>query len=343
MRHWFAHPWMLWFLLTLPALSLLAWFSRWRRREMLLRLGRGIALDVLLGRRSRGRWRGMLLSLGLVGLILGMAGPQWGRDWEQSAAPGRDLVVVLDLSRSMLAETPSRLDRARAALRELSETVQKRGGHRLGLVVFAARARVACPLTHDFDHFRDVLAGFDADHLDPRLWPQDADVSGTRIGAALRLAVESCDSRFPEAQDILLVSDGDDPEGDDEWRTGALEARNRGFPVHTIGLGDPERGSPIPGRDGFLEINNERILTRMDPRPLRGIAQLTGGSCTLAGVSPPPLSRLFLEQIEPRGRREESPDALPLYQQRFAWFLGPSVLLFGLALFVFDRPASKKK
>ena len=71
-------------------------------------------------------------------LVLGIAGPQWGRDWTQPVAPGRDLVVVLDLSRSMFAEQPSRLHRARAGLVKLAEALKERGGHRVALIVFAA-------------------------------------------------------------------------------------------------------------------------------------------------------------------------------------------------------------
>ncbi len=80
------------------------------------------------------------MALGLIALILGTSGPQWGRDWDQSAAPGRDLVVVLDCSRSMFAETPSRLERAKTALLDLCDALKKRGGHRVALVVFAGSA-----------------------------------------------------------------------------------------------------------------------------------------------------------------------------------------------------------
>src|SRR5262249_58131955 len=132
---------------------------------------------------------------------------------------GRDLVVVLDLSRSMLARDvlPSRLERAGQALDDLSRAVERRGGHRLALVVFAARARIACPLTHDYDHFRQALAEQDAANPHPDIRPAGDDVqSGTRIGAALRLAVEAHDPHYRDhgTQDILLLSDGDDPAHD---------------------------------------------------------------------------------------------------------------------------------
>src|SRR5207245_5910345 len=107
---------------------------------------------------------------------------QEGRDCQQSTAPRRDLVAVLDLSRSMLAEDllPNRFERGKQALEELSYAIQQRGGHRLALVAFAAQAKLVCPLTHDYDHFRAVLAGLDAANLPADLRPKDADaLSGT--------------------------------------------------------------------------------------------------------------------------------------------------------------------
>src|SRR4051812_25519769 len=116
MHNWFAHPLLLFALAGLPVLAVLALWSRYRRRRALVRLGQR---SILLGSprfSPRGFVRNLSLLAGLVLLILGLAGPQWGRDWEQSTAPGRDLVVVLDCSRSMLAETPTRLERAQTAL-----------------------------------------------------------------------------------------------------------------------------------------------------------------------------------------------------------------------------------
>src|SRR5438093_641389 len=148
LQHTFAHPVLIGLLVLLPVLGALGVWSRRERRRALARLGNVVTLETLLAARRRLRWlRGMCLLLGLASLVLGAAGPQWGRDWEQSAAPGRDLVVVLDCSRSMFAEAPSRLERARAMLLDLGRAVEKRGGHRLALVLFAGRARLACPLT----------------------------------------------------------------------------------------------------------------------------------------------------------------------------------------------------
>src|SRR5487761_1492093 len=185
LRHAFAHPWMLWFLTALPFLAALGVWSTRRRRQALARLGDPVAVEMqLASRRGWRRLRGLCLLLGMLGLGLGLAGPQWGRDWNQSAAPGRDLVVVLDCSRSMLAETPSRLERARDALLDLADAVESRGGHRLALVLFAGKARLACPLTHDYDHFRSKLEHLDVVAQERDLEPGPSEKSGTRLGQA---------------------------------------------------------------------------------------------------------------------------------------------------------------
>src|SRR5947208_14802445 len=96
MRHWFAHPQLLWLLLAVPALGLLGMWARRRRRRALALLGGGSAFaDALTRRRQRGPWLFFALWWGFTLLIVGAAGPQWGRDWTQSTTVGRDLVVVL--------------------------------------------------------------------------------------------------------------------------------------------------------------------------------------------------------------------------------------------------------
>src|SRR5579859_2354208 len=166
----FAHPWLLAGLAALPlliALALVAWFGR---RRALARLGNALAVRRQLLVRTAVR---RLRFLGILGSILllavASAGPQWGREYGASRPAGGDLVVVLDLSRSMQAEQPSRLERALRLLRDLADTLQARGGRRVALVVFAAEPRLLFPLTPDYDHFRHCLRRIEQDDLPPLL------------------------------------------------------------------------------------------------------------------------------------------------------------------------------
>src|SRR5262249_29861986 len=214
-----------------------------RQRRALLRLGRLPALAALTERRRQ--WPGLrlfCLSTALTILVLAIAGPQWGREQAVAGAHGRDLVVVMDLSRSMLADdvlsSDNRLAHAQKAVEELVENLKLRGGHRVALVAFAGRAKIICPLTNDYDHFLERLAYLDAEHLPPELRPGPESASGTRIGAGIELAVEAHDPRFrgTQVQDILLLSDGHDPADDNEWaRVGIRAAQSAGIPVYTVG------------------------------------------------------------------------------------------------------------
>jgi Ca-activated chloride channel family protein len=257
---WFTNPWAFWLLGLLPFLALVGLLSLRRRRRALARLGTLSALLTLAARRTGLRFlRGLCLFAGLGLIILGVAGPQWGRDWEEAVASGRDLVVVLDLSRSMLAQDvlPSRIERARRALRDLSYTVQRHGGQRLALIVFAARAQVVCPLTHDYDHFRLAVAQQDPANAPRDLRPRPGGpTSGTRIGTGLEAAVKALGTGSGAAATILLLSDGDDPGRDDEWQQGARAAKKRQVPVFAIGIGKPR---PVKGEPVFIPFAGDYI------------------------------------------------------------------------------------
>src|SRR6187200_1823667 len=158
----FANPELLWVLTLVPLLALLGWHGRRRRRETLARLG---TLTVI--PHGRPIWRRPGWAVVLALLTVAAAGPRWGIGSPSPTLPGCGAMLVVDLSRSMLANDalPSRLERAKSALGDLVDAVQHRGGHRLGIVAFAGRAQIVCPLTHDYDHVRSKLAGLTADPL----------------------------------------------------------------------------------------------------------------------------------------------------------------------------------
>jgi Ca-activated chloride channel family protein len=338
MRHPFAHPLLLTSLGVLPLLAVLALRARRRRRQALVLLGSlpGLTARVATRHRVLG---GLSLVLGLALVGVGAAGPQWGRDWEQSAAPGRDLVVVLDCSYSMFAETPSRLERARDALLDLCTALEKRGGHRVGLVLCAARARLACPLTHDCDHLRDTLRQVVEEAADdPEIQPGPGDVSGTRLGAGLMKALEAHDPRFRGRQDILLLSDGDDPaRGDGEWRPATAAARAQGIAVHVAGLGDPDTASPVRLGQGLLTYQGREVRTRLEEAPLREIAGATHGMYVAAHTRSLPLGAVYLDGIVGASLREESDDVVPVYRQHYLLFLLPAFGLLASSLLLAGR------
>lgn len=339
----FAHPEALLLLGVFPLLWIVGLVAYFRRKKALALLGSRPALRSLT---AVGRWRRTLISFcsstAFTLLVLAIAGPQWGYDPEPALASGRDLVLVLDVSRSMLAEDllPSRLGWAKRALLELVDDVQRRGGHRLGLVAFAGRTRVICPLTPDYDHFREAVRNLDP--ADPQLAPapgEEGPASGTRIGQALIQAVQLHEPRFRDFQDVVLLSDGDDPARDDEWHAGVQAARAAGIPVHTVGVGNPEADSEIRGASGQpLRYEGRAVLTRLQEKPLEDIARWTGGAYLAAWNERRPLGKWFRAWSQGRPGRDLGDDPLPALEPRYAWFFGPALALFTLGTLISDRP-----
>lgn len=341
----FARPDLLWLLLLLPVLALVNRYAAARRRKAVADIGRPAAVAGLQTRPVRGRrWLGLAYPLAWTALVLGLAGPRWGKSDEPGVAVGRDLVIVVDLSRSMLADdmasrdAPRRWEAAKLAARDLMAAVARRGGHRVGLVAFAARPKLVCPLTTDYDHVRAKIDELDGEYPPIECRPgADAEtVSGTRIGAALAAAVQAHDVRFPGYQDVVLVSDGDDPADDREWARGADAARRAGIPVHAVGVGDPLRPSLIVIDGQFLEAAPapdappNPVQTRLNEDVLKQVAAESRGEYVGAQRDVPRLGEFFRSRIEPLPTRQVSDESLPQPKERYPWFLAPALALFAV-------------
>lgn len=336
----FAAPYAL-LLLVLPfALALIFWYGSQRRRSLLSRFGLPEALAALSSLSPRRRqWSRLLLFGGVACLAVVVAGPRWGKG-DPGVVSGRDLVILLDLSKSMLADDMSgpagereqRWQAAQAGIHDLVESIRQRGGHRIGLVVFAAKPWIVCPLTGDYDQFLMRLDEFSPKAPPPEVNPNMGEpfVSGTRIGAGIAEAVKAHDPRFPGYQDILLISDGDDPasDRDAEIEAGLRLAREAQIPIYTVGVGDPKEVSVVD----FLD---ERHASQLVEEPLQEIARQTRGEYLPAHRHKPNLTEFFRTRIEPRPSREVPDDALPQPRDRALWFLLPAIV-FLLAAWVIE-------
>ena len=283
-------------------------------------------------RPQRGILRQSAFGIAWSALVIAMAGPRWGSSEEGGIAVGRDVIVVIDLSRSMLAEdlaTPNaRWQAARDAALDLIAAARKRGGHRIGIVIFAARPKVLVPLTTDYDHLRQMLEELDATVQPVVIRPADESAkSGTRIGAALTLAVQAHDERFHGKRDIILLSDGDDPADDREWVEGIGTARTAEIPIHVVGLGDVVDSPVLLKRRSGAE--GDLISTRLHEDPLREIARDSHGDYLPARREPARLGAFFRTHLEPLPSRELTDDAAVLPRDRSAafWLLGLASLL----------------
>ncbi len=286
----------------------------------------------------------LLLAAGAL-LMVVLLGPQWGQvPVEADPASGRDVFIVLDVSRSMLAEDarPNRLARAREGIRHLAAALEKEGGYRIGLIAFADRAVLLCPLTSDYRSFEEELNRATLDGLWLR-GDRGAD-DGTQIGLALRRVEQAIDHKQAPYTDILLVSDGGDMEPDTVEAADLLA--KAGIPVHAVGVGDPVRASPIPvkgvgGKRAWLEYQGERVQTKLDEEVLRQVASRTGGRYVAAGTGELRLDEVFGAVLADKPARPlQAGGQAHVWVHRFQWFLAPAVALLLLELLPGERSRS---
>ncbi|MCZ7647726.1 MAG: VWA domain-containing protein [Planctomycetota bacterium] len=237
---------------------------------------------------------------------------------EEVRRRGSDLVVLLDVSRSMLATDvpPSRLERAKSDVKLL---LQRLKGERVGLIAFAGRAVAQCPLTTDHGFFRLAL-----DDLDPRSAPR----GGTAIGDAVRKALEMLPADAQRDQALLLITDGEDQ---DSFPLQAADlAAERKVAIFTVGLGDAEQGARVPGAEGkgFLSFEGKQVWSKMDPTLLQQLAMRTGGACVLAGTQAYDLGKIYDEHLAALRGEEVLGQVRRRRHERFQWFLAAALACF---------------
>lgn len=323
----FARPEFAPLLLIAPAAGLvLAAVDRLRRRRVRQALGPRQAL--LIPGFSRVRRRtGRFLFLGAIALMaLAAMQPRWGQGAGTIAPRGVDIVLCLDVSRSMLARdvSPSRLERAKREIRALAGRAE---GDRLGLVVFAGEARLLVPLTKDRRSFVEL-----SEQAEPLIIPR----GGTDLGAALLTSLQAFSGRSGAAQAIVLLSDGDDLEG--RGLSVAKTCKERGISVHTVGFGSA-RGAKIPvltdGRETFItDSAGNEVVSALDETGLRRIAELTGGTFSLVSEAEQTLPALHEDHLRPLARRTFLAAEREERENRFQWplFLALALLLTDLVL-----------
>lgn len=280
---------------------------------------------------ARGAARLALVALALVAGVVALMRPQ--ARGETVAVPSSrvsaDVIVLLDVSRSMLAEdaSPNRLTRAKA---EIAAMARELRGHRLGLVAYAGRAVLLCPLTPDHAFFDLVLGGVDT---------RSVARGGTRMGDAIRTAVAAFPPE-PGAKLIVLVTDGEDHES---FPLEAAErARDAGVRIVAVGIGseegsevvitDPDTGAKTP-----LLHEGKPVVVRLDEETLAEMARLTEGVYVPAGTAALDLEGIVQEHIVPIVREEADEAVRVVPAERYPLFVLIAILALVAAAFVGSR------
>lgn len=318
----FAHPWVLLLLLLLPILAILkgrfggtpgVTFSS---TSALAALGRK--------RRSKaGAWLSLLAHLALAALIVALARPQLGRTLTRIQASGVDIMIVLDVSRSMLAEDftigNQRANRLEAVKQVTEQFIRQRPNDRIGIVAFAGRPYLVSPLTLDHDW---LIANLD------RLQTGQVE-DGTAIGSALAAAANRLKDKEAKTKLIVLLSDGDNNAGRVAPQTAADAARALGIRVYTIGAGTQGRPVPFPRMDRTGRPVGGYNMTEMtfNEKALRDIAEVTKGQYFVA-TDTASLQKTFNE-IDHMEKTDVEVERTADYRDLYQWFLMAGFVLLG--------------
>lgn len=277
-----------------------------------------------IGRRTRshaGFFSRFLFHISLVGLILALARPQKGNDRTEVSASGIDIILALDVSRSMLAEDftvgNQRTNRLVASKEVSSRFIQGRPADRIGIIAFAGQPYLVSPLTLDHDwllqNVERVRIGMVED--------------GTAIGSAIASATRRLQDRDSKSKIVVLLTDGENNSGKIAPLTAAEAAASLGIKVYTIGVGS--RGqAPFPVQDPFGRTFYQMMDTEFDEETLKQIAEKTGAQYFRA-TDTQSLEEIFAE-IDKLEKSEVKVTRFRNFTDLYAWFLIPGMMLLFL-------------
>ena len=254
------------------------------------------------------------LWFGLALCLVALARPQWGVIEEQVFDQSREVLIALDLSRSMLAQDvkPSRLDRSKLLITSLLDGLK---GERVGLVLFAGTAFLQSPLSADYEVLREFLPALNPDYL-----PE----GGSNYKAMLETSMSSFGTSTADRY-LIILSDGESTE--DNWKNLTASLKTKGIRVISLGVGTAP-GSFIPETGGGL-VKDERgavVMSRLNSSTLQELAQVTGGAYTDASAWVD-LPALLKKTVEVGRKGEFSEKNTARLIERFQWFLAPGLLL----------------
>ncbi|MBE9521323.1 MAG: VWA domain-containing protein [Proteobacteria bacterium] len=333
------HIEMLYLLWALPVLLGLFIYGLHRKKDLLGKfINTGLHHKLLFINPVRSRWKAALILIGFGLLVIGLARPAWNLQETTVKRTGRDVVFVLDVSKSMLAEdlAPNRLERAKLAIGDVVETLQ---GDRIGLVVFAGSAAVKCPLTLDYGFFRMMLDSVSTNSIDR---------GGTLIGDAIRTVLDQVlDSQEKQFKDIVLITDGEDHESFPV--EAAKEAAAQGVRLLIVGLGDEKEGKRIPVTDGagrktFLKYQGREVWTKLDGDTLRRMAKVTpGGKYLPVATGTIDLGEVYIQLIASASKKDLEEETIEKYEEKFQLFLAIAFLLLSLEMVISERKGGKER
>jgi Ca-activated chloride channel family protein len=332
----FAQPLWFWAFGLLPILLALFFRNEHVRQELIrkfvaARLAQSLAGDVSNFKR-RLRFGMMLCGLGLV--IASLAQPRWGFTWEAKPSRAADVLIAIDVSRSMLSDdiTPNRLARTKLAAEDL---VNRLDGHRVGIIAFAGMPFLQAPLTLDHSAVIDCIRDLDTTIITR---------GGTDIADAIRYAARPFGQGDKENRALILFTDGEELEGD---TVRAAREQSTTMRIFTVGVGS-KQGSLIPIRDSdgkttFVKDMEGRVVkSRLDEERLREIAEITGGFYLHLERGTADMDELVRRGITQLTTKEGTERMSREPIERYQWPLSVGITLIAATLLINERRQKKE-
>ena len=322
----FANPHILYLLLMVPVAVALFIFAQVRRRRRLERFASSSLLAQLTPSASpaRVRTKFILYTLAVVFLILAAARPQVGSKLREEHQKGIEMMLVVDVSNSMLAEDfePNRLDRTKFAIDRVVESMKQ---DRIGVVAFAGEAQVQLPITSDYRMARAFAR---------KLSPAMVRTQGTDLGAAIKLASMSFSSQSEGSRVMILITDGENHESD--ALEAAQAAAEKGIAIYTIGIGTPE-GAPIMiGGDYLTDENGDMVVSKLDEKMLQEIASATGGAYVRATKQSIGLKEI-VDRLKELDESDLATTRFEAFDEQYQYPLAVALLLLLIEWLILDR------
>src|SRR5215472_13551158 len=329
----FAQP--IWLLAGLAACAALVWqFRRFDQRQRVAltqfasaRLLSKLASSISTSRKLAKR---VLFTLGTAFIFVALARPQAGFEFQDTHRKGLELLFAVDTSKSMLAQDvkPDRLTRAKLAVTDL---VTRLNGDGVGLIAFAGSSFLQCPVTLDYDAFRESL-----DALDVNVIPR----GGTDIASAIHEAEAVFKTRTAADKILILITDGEDLGG--EAITAAQSAAKNGVKIYTVGVGSTTGELvPVPSENGGTDFakdeNGRPVKSHLDETTLKKIAETTGGMYQPLGAQGEGLTNIYERDLTSFTRQDLKAREARIPLEKFHWALLAALVCFIGELLIGNR------
>ncbi len=315
-----------WLLLLIPVFFGLFGFVRYNRRKQLSKLGNTDIVNKLMLETSNFKpWlKFSILMLAMALLIIALARPEFATETKVNANDNSEIIIALDISNSMLADADNMsFSRLKLAKNAISNMIDNLKNEKIGLVVFAGQAVMQIPITRDYGAFKLILNSLEPDYISAQ---------GTDISDAIDLATSSFSPGKDFHKSIIIISDGEDHEGNIE--PAIQRAKKDGITIYTIGIGST-RGNPINiNGKPMTDKNGQIIISKLNEEILRKISKETNGIYINFSGNPRALKDVYekMTKSDTKGTTK-----VVKYDEKYHYFVFPALILLIIEFFILNR------